>query len=93
MMGDRRRLAVALLLSLLAHILLLGLTFGGQDVGLPGFSFPWQDRRAEAPALSLVLVPPRVPATEPAAAAAAATSPANPSQSEPAERPAARQCR
>lgn len=46
---ERRRLALALLFSLLIHTLLLGLTFGGQELGLPGFGLPWQDRRIEAP--------------------------------------------
>jgi len=89
MVGERRRLTLPLLLSLLVHILLLGLTFGGQGVGLPGFSFPWQDRRTEAPELSLVLVPPRTTATETAAAAPAATVPVDPNHSASTERPAA----
>ena len=38
-----------LALSLLFHALLLSLTFGGQGLGLPGFGFPWQDRRADGP--------------------------------------------
>src|SRR4051794_24483780 len=88
MMGERRRLALALLLSLLVHILLLGLTLGGQGVGLPGLSFPWQDRRIEAPELSLVLVPPRVTATEPGPAAPAATPGDASPQSIPTERSA-----
>ena len=63
--AERRRLSLALLLSLLMHALLLGLTFGGQGLGLPGFGLPWQERRIEAPDLRLVLVPARVTAVEP----------------------------
>ena len=69
LMRPERRLALALLLSLLIHTLLLSLTFGGQDLGLPGWALPWRDRRIEAPELRLVLVLPRV-----MAAGAAATS-------------------
>ncbi len=54
---ERRRQTLALLVSLLVHALLLSLTFGGQGLGLPGFGLPWQARRAEAPALRVVLVP------------------------------------
>ena len=61
---EHRRLALALLLSLLTHTLLLSLTFGGQGRGLPGFGFPWQDRRIEAPELRVVLLPAPVPAVE-----------------------------
>ena len=53
--SERKRMRIALLLSLLFHALLLGLTFGGQGVGLPGFGFPWQERRAEVPNLRIVL--------------------------------------
>ncbi|MBK8739677.1 MAG: TonB C-terminal domain-containing protein [Betaproteobacteria bacterium] len=66
MSADRRRLTLALLLSLLAHTLLLSLTFGGQTLGLPGFTFPWRERRIEAPDLLVVLVPAQVAAAEPA---------------------------
>ena len=65
MSPEHRRLAVALLLSLLIHSLLLNLTFGGQGSWLPGFGFPWQDRRIEAPDLRVVVVPARVTAVEP----------------------------
>ena len=61
-----RRLTCALLLSLLIHTLLLGLTFGGRGRWLPGFGFPWQDRRIEAPDLRVVVVSPQVTAAEPA---------------------------
>jgi hypothetical protein len=59
---ERRRLAPALLLSLLIHALLLSLTFGSEELGLPGFAFPWRDRRIEVPALRVVLAAPRVTA-------------------------------
>jgi chemotaxis protein histidine kinase CheA len=45
----------------------LSLTFGGQGPGLPGFGLPWQERRIEAPALRVVLMPAQIPAAEPAA--------------------------
>jgi hypothetical protein len=63
---EPRRLTHALLLSLLVHVLLLGLTFGGQGLGLPGFRFPWQDRRIEVTALHVVVVPSQVTAAKPA---------------------------
>jgi chemotaxis protein histidine kinase CheA len=66
MSTEHRRLTHALLLSLLIHALLLTLTFGGQGIGLPGFGFPWQDRRIEAPDLRVVVVPVQVTAAEPA---------------------------
>ena len=57
------RLTPALLLSLLMHALLLTLTFGGQGLW-PGFGFPWQPRRIEAPDLRVVVVPGQVTAAE-----------------------------
>ena len=66
MSPEHRRLTYALLLSLLIHTLLLSLTFGGQGLWFPGFGFPWQDRRIEAPDLRVVVVPPQVTAAEPA---------------------------
>ncbi len=68
MSPERRRLTYALLLSLLIHTLLLSLTFGGQGLWLPGFGFPWQDRRIEVPDLRVVVVPAQVTAAEPAVA-------------------------
>ncbi|PZO12137.1 MAG: hypothetical protein DCF26_19600, partial [Burkholderiales bacterium] len=65
---ERRRMRLALLGSLLFHALLLGLTFGGQGIGLPGFGFPWQDRRIEVPNLRILLSPAQGTATKPAAA-------------------------
>ena len=64
MTSERRRLALGLLLSLLIHALLLSLTFGGQGLGLPGFGFPWQDRRTEAPDLRVALLAAPVAAAE-----------------------------
>ncbi|MGQ3417114.1 MAG: hypothetical protein ACT6UC_00005, partial [Hydrogenophaga sp.] len=54
---ERRRMTLALTFSLIFHALLLSLTFGGQGMGLPGFGFPWQERRAEVPVLHVVLGP------------------------------------
>ena len=65
-----RRLVVALLLSLLFHALLISLTFGGQDFGLPGFALPWQERRAAVPELRVVLAPAKAPEPKPAPASA-----------------------
>ena len=65
MSPEHRRLTYALLLSLLFHTLLLGLTFGGEGHWLPGFAFPWQDRRIEVPDLRVVVVPAQVTAAEP----------------------------
>ncbi|MBI3348497.1 MAG: TonB family protein [Burkholderiales bacterium] len=55
----------ALLFSLLVHGLLLSLSFG-QGVGLPGLELPWQQRRAEAPELRVVLEVPSAPLPAPA---------------------------
>jgi len=63
---EHRRLAFALLLSLLSHALLLSLTFGGVGLGLPGLVVPWRDRRIEAPDLRVVLVPARATPKAPA---------------------------
>ena len=38
------------------------MTFGGQGLGLPGFGFPWRERRFEAPDLRVVLMPAQVAA-------------------------------
>ena len=65
MSAERRRQALALLLSLLVHALLLSLIFGGEGLGPPGFAFPWRERRIEAPTLRVMLVPRRVEASEP----------------------------
>ncbi len=54
---ELRRLSLSLLISLLAHALLLSLSFGGQGFGLPGLVFAWQKRWAIAPELRVVLRP------------------------------------
>src|SRR5438477_2004255 len=82
---ESRRLTYALLVSLLMHTSLLSLKFGGQGLGLPGFGFPGQDRRIEAPDLRVALVPAPVRATEPAV-----TSVAEPLQQASVEQPVAR---
>src|SRR5258708_961544 len=61
---EHRRLAFALLLSLLIHTLLLGLKFGGQGLGFPGFGFPWRDRWIAVRELGVVLVPRHVTAAD-----------------------------
>ncbi len=62
-------MALAVWASLLAHALVLSLSFGGQALGLPGFGLPWRDRRAEVPDIRLVLLPapaaPMQPAVRP----------------------------
>ena len=80
---EHRRLAFALLLSLLIHALLLSLTFGGEGLGVPSFAFPWRDRWIEAPRLNVALVPPRVTPAE-----SAIPSVAEPLQQAPVEQPA-----
>jgi hypothetical protein len=81
---EHRRLAFALLLSLIIHALLLSLTFDGEGLGLPGFGFPWRDRRIEAPGLIVRLIPPQAPPAEPAI-----PSVALPLQQGPVEQPSA----
>src|SRR5215510_12950326 len=81
---EHRRLAFALLLSLLIHALLLSLTFGGEGLGLPGFGVPWRDRRIEAPSLTVTFVPTQVTPAGPAI-----PSVAEPLQQAPVEQPAA----
>ncbi|MCW5621610.1 MAG: TonB C-terminal domain-containing protein [Burkholderiales bacterium] len=84
-MIENKRLAIALLLSLLIHALLLSLNFSGEGLGLPGFGFPWRDRRIEAPRLVVTLVPPQVTPAGPAVPPVT-----EPLQQAPAEQPAAR---
>ena len=57
MRTERRRLTLTLLLSLALHALLLSLTFGSEQFGLPGIGFPWRERRIEVPDLSVTLMP------------------------------------
>src|SRR5688572_15139448 len=67
---ERRPVALALLLSVAIHTLLLSLVLGGEGRGLPGFALPGRGRRTEAPDLHIVLVPARVKAAEPVIKAA-----------------------
>ena len=71
---ERRPLAVALLLSLLIHALLLSLRFGGDEWGLPSLALPWRDRRIEVPDLRVVLVPAHLSPAKPAVISAAEPS-------------------
>jgi len=71
---ERRPLALALLLSLLVHALLLSLTFGDEDLGLPGLALPWRERRIEVPDLRVVLVPAHIAPAEPAVVSVAKPS-------------------
>ncbi|MDM4765190.1 TonB C-terminal domain-containing protein [Pelomonas sp. SE-A7] len=74
------RRSAAALFSLLAHAVLLSLTFGTDELGLPGLGLPWQQRRAEATDIRVVLAPPPPPAP----AASAIPEPQDPAASEPA---------
>lgn len=63
---EPRRLAWAVLASLLFHAMLMSLSFGGSEPGLPGLGWPWQERRGQVPDVPdvrLVLQP--APATAP----------------------------
>ena len=84
MSPEHERLTNALLLSLLIHMWLLSLIFGGQGLWRPGFGFPWQVRRIEAPDLRVVVVPAQVTSAEPAV-----TPVAEPSQQASVEQPVA----
>lgn len=60
----RRRLATAFALSLLAHAFVMSLQFGLPGLGLPGLELPWNQRRAQADGLRVVLAnPSRIPET------------------------------
>ena len=63
MTNDYRRLTLAVLVSLLMHALLLSLTFGSQGL-FPGFGFPWQVRRIQAPDLRVLVAPAQMVAAE-----------------------------
>ena len=71
---ERRPFTLALLLSLLVHVLVLSLTFGGDTLGVPGLVAPWREQRIEVPDLRVVLVPARFPSAEPADKAVAEPS-------------------
>jgi TonB family protein len=80
---DRRRLSLSFLLSLLLHAPLLSLTFGDQEQGLPGFGFPWQERRFEAPDLRVLLRPAPIPAVAAVGSGMPVEEPLPPASSEP----------
>lgn len=65
------RVRVALLLSLLAHALLLRIFLGGQSFGLPGLDALWKERRADAADVRIQLALP-----EPALPVAPSVAPA-----------------
>ncbi|RFC36777.1 MAG: hypothetical protein DID92_2727743451 [Candidatus Nitrotoga sp. SPKER] len=75
MRAEHRRLTVALFFSLLIHLLLLSLTFGGQGFGLPGLGFHWQERRIAAPDLHIMLMPLQQASSEQAVAGTPVLSP------------------
>jgi hypothetical protein len=65
-------------MSLLAHALLLSISFGGQSFGMPGLTFPWEARRLRADELQVRLAP-RLPAPAfPAPARQPVSAPATP---------------
>jgi TonB family protein len=85
------RLPPAVAASLVAHGLLLSLSFG-QGTGLPGLELPWQKRRTEVPELRITLqqaAPPAATADAPPPAAGdpqpATAAEALPPASKPAE--------
>jgi hypothetical protein len=82
-------LHAALVLSLLAHALLLSITLGGQTFGLPGLNFPWKERRLGADDLRIFLAPsqPAAPASAPARIDISPTEMANAARAE-VDRPA-----
>ncbi len=49
----RARLAIGVTLSLMVHALIVSLQFGIPGLGLPGLDLPWNERRAQAPELSI----------------------------------------
>ena len=63
----RRPMAGAVLVSLVLHALVLSLTFDGDGHGLPGFDFPWRDRRIEVPELRVWIDPAPVQPAPPVA--------------------------
>ena len=65
--SQRRKLWLAVVVSLLAHALLLSLAFSGPGMGTPGLGLNLRDRRVQAPEVRVVMVPPRGATTQPAA--------------------------
>jgi outer membrane biosynthesis protein TonB len=82
------RVRIALLLSLLAHALLLRIFLGGQTFGLPGLDTLWNDRRAGADNLRIALAPAPAPVPTPVPEADPSPAPAFPPASPPASPPA-----
>jgi outer membrane biosynthesis protein TonB len=78
------------LVSFLAHALLLSVAAGGQAFGLPGFAFPWKERRLGADDLRILLAmtQPGAPAPAPVPAPASASTPANISTAKKSSNPA-----
>ena len=62
---EPQRISTALLLSLLAHALLLSVALGGQKFGLPGLNFLWKERRLGANELQILLAPVRTAPLDP----------------------------
>jgi hypothetical protein len=67
---NRMRLMVAMVISILFHALLLSLQFGIPGLGLPGLTFPWNERRAREAELSVRLSNPKAAPEAPAQSAA-----------------------
>ena len=73
-----RPLSWAVLFSVLAHALLLSLTFSGDEFGLTGLDFAWRERRVDAADVRLVLAPRQRAASAPAATFGASVNEAAP---------------
>ncbi|HEY0490012.1 MAG TPA: TonB C-terminal domain-containing protein [Telluria sp.] len=58
-------MSTAMVVSVLFHALLLSVTFGGQEFGLPGLNLPWKERRLGADDLRILLAPAQPPAPTP----------------------------
>ena len=84
-----RPLSWAVLFSVLAHALLLSLTFSGDEFGLTGLDFAWRERRVDAADVRLVLAPVRRAASAPAAPFGASVNEAAPPPSPAQPLPAA----
>ena len=73
-----RPLSWAVLFSVLAHALLLSLTFSGDEFGLTGLDFAWRERRVDAADVRLALAPVQRAASAPAAPFGASVNDAAP---------------
>jgi hypothetical protein len=74
--SQRRRLWLAVLVSLLAHMLLLPLVFSGQGFGVPGLGLKPPDRRADTGQVRVQMLPPRAHTAPPAVNPSPSTHPA-----------------